>query len=147
MTYQNEDGVSECMTCREAGRSALSKHQRIAGIEPYNLIKKPEPANDRSHNLHPHRDEEQQLFYEKRLRFRGNANFTFLRKFSDMLKNYSYPRYLHGKKKFSLPFLLCVTRRVTRELMFVYLDKTKKTYTQLQKRWHRKMKKMEKAKN
>lgn len=64
-----------------------------------------------------------------------------------MLKNYSYPRYLHGKKTFSLPFLLCVRRRVTRELMFVYLDKTKKTYTQLQKRWHRKMKKMEKAKN
>lgn len=95
----------------------------------------------------PHRDEEQQLFYEKRLRFRGNANFTFLRKFSNVLKNYSYPRYLHGKKKFSLPFLLCATRRVIRELMFVYLDKTKKTYTQLQKRWHRKMKKMEKAKN
>ena len=128
-------GVQRYQTSKNCRNRAIQSHQN------------PEPANDRSHNLHPHRDEEQQLFYEKRLRFRGNANFTFLRKFSDMLKNYSYPRYLHGKKKFSLPFLLCVTRRVTRELMFVYLDKTKKTYTQLQKRWHRKMKKMEKAKN
>ena len=29
MTYQNEDGVSECMTCREAGRSALSNIKEL----------------------------------------------------------------------------------------------------------------------
>ena len=104
---------------------SVIKHQRVAGIEPQNLIKNRESANNRSHHLYPHRDVDQQLFYEKKLRFRGNVHeFTFLRKFADILKVISM-----GRKSSVFPaFLLCVTRQATRELMFVYLHKTKERH-------------------